>query len=65
MDTPDTFWLDTDPDDNYWEAYYKRDYTERDKLSLLEAMSKTFRSDEEAWNDIRRRERMAQAIYDV
>ena len=64
MDTPDTFWLGTDPDDNYWEAYYKRDYTERDKLSLLEAMSKTFRSDEEAWDDLRRRERLSQIMYE-
>ena len=65
MDTPDTFWLDTDPDDNYWEAYYKRDYTERDKLSLLEAMSKTFSSDEEAWDDLRRRERLSQIMYEI
>jgi hypothetical protein len=65
MDTPDTFWLDTNPDDEYWEAYYRRDHTDRDQQSLLEAMSETFGSHEEAWNDIRRRERMAQAIYDV
>ena len=64
MDTPDTFWLETNPDDSYWEAYYRRDYTEQDKESILEAMSKTFRSDKEAWDDLRRRERMAQAIYD-
>ena len=65
MDTPDTFWLDTDPDDSYWEAYYRRDYTERDKQSLLEAMSETFGSDKEAWNDLRRRERMAQIMYEI
>ena len=65
MDTPDAFWLDTDPDDSYWEAYYRRDYTDRDQQSLLEAMSSSFGSDKEAWNDIRRRERMAQAMYDV
>ena len=65
MDTPDAFWLDTNPDDSYWEAYYRRDYTDRDQQSLLEAMSSSFGSDKEAWNDIRRRERMAQAMYDV
>ena len=64
MDTPDAFWLDTNPDDNYWEAYYKRDYTERDKQSILEAMSETFRSDEEAWDDLRRRERLSQIMYE-
>ena len=63
MDTPDTFWLDTNPDDNYWEAYYRRDYTDSDKQSLLEAMSETFGSDEEAWDDLRRRERLAQVIH--
>jgi len=64
MDTPDTFWLDTNPDDNYWEAYYRRDYSERDKQSILEAMSETFRSDKEAWDDLRRRERMEQIMYE-
>ena len=65
MDTPDTLRLEADPDDEYWEAYHRRDYTDRDQQSLLEAMSETFGSPEEAWNDIRRRERMAQACYDV
>ena len=64
MDTPDTFWLDTGPQDTYWEAYYRRDYSEGDKQSLLEAMSETFGSDEEAWDDLRRRERLAQVIHD-
>ena len=65
MDTTDAFWLDSNEDDTYWEAYYRRDHTDPDQQSLHEAMSETFGSDKEAWNDIRRRERMAQACYDV
>ena len=65
MDTTDAFWLDSNEDDTYWEAYYRRDHTDLDQQSLLEAMSKTFRSDKEAWNDLRRRERLSQIMYEI
>ena len=64
MDTPDALRLDTDSVNQYWETYHRRDYTERDKQSILEAMSETFGSDKEAWDDLRRRERMAQIMYE-
>ena len=64
MDTPGAFRLNTDSDDGNQQAYHRRDYSERDRQSICEALSKTFGSDEEAWNDIRRRERMAQAMYE-
>ena len=67
MDTSGAFRLDTKgvTENSYGETYHRRDYSERDKQSLLDAMSETFGSDKEAWNDLRRRERMAQACYDV
>ena len=67
MDTPDAFRLETKgvAENSYRATDYRRDYSERDKQSLLDAMSETFGSDKEAWNDLRRRERMAQAMYDV
>ncbi len=64
MDTPDALRLEADPIDYNGEAYYRRDYTERDRQSILEALSTTFGSDKEAWNDLRRRERMAQIMYE-
>ena len=67
MDTPAAFRLDTKvvTEDSYGETNYRRNYSERDKQSILAAMSETFGSDKEAWNDLRRRERMAQACYEV
>ena len=65
MDTPDVFWLDTDPDDSYWEAYYRRDHTDRDEQSVLEAMCEAAGSNKEAWDAFRRDQRMAQAMYEV
>jgi hypothetical protein len=66
MDTPDAFRLETKgvAENSHRETDYRRDYSERDKQSLLDAMSETFGSDKEAWNDLRRRERMAQAMYE-
>ena len=54
-----------DPDYNDWEANYRRDYIEGDRSSLLQIMCESFGSEEEARNDIARRERMAQAMYDI
>jgi len=77
MDTPDPLWLETNSQDTdknsrtEWEKEKnrrktsgRRAYSERDRQSICEALSKTFRSDKEAWNDIRRRERMAEAMYE-
>jgi len=64
MDTPDALRLEADPIDYNGEAYYRRDYSERDKQSILEALSTTFRSNKEAWDDLRRRERLSQIMYE-
>ena len=57
--------LETNSIDSYGEAYYRRDYSDGDKQSILEAMREGFGSDKEAWDDLRRRERMAQIMYDI
>tara|TARA_R100001440_G_scaffold71222_1_gene94095 strand:- start:362 stop:559 length:198 start_codon:yes stop_codon:yes gene_type:complete len=54
-----------DPDYNDWETNYRRDYIEGDRSSLLQIMCESFGSEKEARNDIARRERMAQAMYDI
>ena len=53
-----------DPDYYDWQTNYRRDYIDGDKYSLLQTMCEMFDDKEEAWNDIRRRERMEQACYD-
>ena len=54
-----------DPDYRDWESNYRRDYLEGDEQSLLDFMCESFRSEEEARNDLARRKRLAQAIYDL
>ena len=65
MDTSEPSEDYVDPDYNDWETNYRRDYIEGDRSSLLQIMCESFGSEEEARNDIARRERMAQAMYDI
>ena len=64
MDSEDTFQSQIEQDHYDWETNYRRDYIDGDKYSLLESMLDVFDDKKEAWNDIRRRERMEQACYD-
>ena len=67
MDTFDILWLDSDPEDEYWEASYRRDYSDGDcarwdtDSSGLREVSGYY---QEIGDDLARHERMAQAIYD-
>ena len=65
MDSDESSEHYTDPDHNDWETNYRRDYIEGDRTSLLQIMRESFGSEEEARNDIARRERMAKAMYDI
>ena len=65
MDTTESSEDYVDPDYDDWETNYRRDYIDGDRYSLLEVMCEMFDDKEKAWDDIRRRERMAQACYDV
>ena len=64
MDSDDSFQSQIEQDHYDWETNYRRDYIDGDKYSLLQSMCEMFDDKEEAWNDIRRRERMEQACYD-
>ena len=64
MDSEDPFQSQIEQDHDDWETNYRRDYIDGDKYSLLETMCEMFDDKKEAWNDIRRRERMEQACYD-
>ena len=63
MDSYESFECQTDQDHYDWETNYRRDYIDGDKYSLLATMCQMFDDKKEAWNDIRRRERMEQACY--
>ena len=63
MDSYESFECQTESDNYDWETNYRRDYIDGDKYSLLRSMCEMFDDKEEAWNDIRRRERLEQACY--
>ena len=65
MDIANILWLDSDEFDNYWETYHRRSsfdgYSVRDFYNVCEM----FDGNENAWDVIERRERMAEAEYDI
>ena len=63
MDSYESFECQTDQDHYDWETNYRRDYIDGDRYSLLQSMCEMFDDKKEAWNDIRRRERLEQACY--
>ena len=63
MDSYESFECQTESDHYDWETNYRRDYIDGDKYSLLRSMCEMFDNKEEAWDDIRRRERLEQACY--
>ena len=63
MDSYESFECQTESDHYDWETNYRRDYIDGDKYSLLRSMCEMFDDKKEAWNDIRRRERLEQACY--
>ena len=64
MDIANILWLDSDPTDNYWETSYRRSYSDRDWISDCYAVREMFDGNENAWDDLERRERMAEACYE-
>ena len=63
MDSYESFECQTEQDHYDWETNYRRDYIDGDRYSLLQSMCEMFDDKKEAWNDIRRRERLEQACY--
>ena len=65
MDLTNTLWLDAFITDELREGGYRRDRIERTWNGYCSEFSETTGSDKAAWDDIRRRERMAEAMYEV
>jgi hypothetical protein len=64
MDPANISWLEAEADDTYWEAHHRRGNTQRYWDGSSDAIPPDFDDNEDAWNDQRRRERLAEAIYD-
>ena len=65
MDTEATLWLEAHINNIYGEASRRRDGIERHWDGYCSPVLDTTGSDKKAWDDIRRRERMAEAMYEV
>jgi hypothetical protein len=65
MDLTDTLWLDAFLADEFREGSYRRDRLKRYWDGYSSSVSDTTNSDEAVRDDIRRRERMAEACYEV
>jgi hypothetical protein len=65
MGITNTSRMETQVFDRYWEAYYRRTSSEGYRHSGCFAVPADFDDNEDAGNDIRRRERVAQACYEL
>ena len=65
MDTDSTLWLEAHINNIYGEASRRRDGLERYWDGYCSSVLDTTGSDEKVRDDIRRRERMAEAMYEV
>jgi hypothetical protein len=64
MDPANISWLESDATDSYWETYHRRGNTQRYWDRSSDSIPPDFDDNEDAWNDIRRRERLAEAMYE-
>ena len=64
MDPGKISWLDSGPEDTYWEAHRRRRDSEGDWDRSSDNVPPDFDDNEDAWNDQRRRERLAEVEYD-
>ena len=64
MDIANVLWLESDPEDNYWETSHRRSYSDRDWIRDFYDVCEMFDGNENAWDAVERRERMAQVEYE-
>ena len=64
MDPATHIMVEANPDDSYWEAYHRRGNPEGYWVGDFYAVSEMFDGNENAWDDLRRRERVAEAMYE-
>ena len=64
MDIANVLWLESKAEDNYWETSYRRSYSDRDWIRDFYEVCEVFDGNENAWDAVERRERMAEACYE-
>ena len=64
MDLATILWLDSKAEDDYWETCYRRGDPEGDWDGSSDDVPPDFDDNEDAWNDQRRRERLAEVGYE-
>jgi len=64
MDIANILWLETKATDSYWEAYHRRSGVERDWVRDFYDVTEMFDGNENAWSDLGRHERLAEAMYE-
>ena len=64
MDPANISWLESDPTDSYWEAYHRRSDLEGDWIADCYGVPEMFDGNENAWDDLARHERLAEACYE-
>ena len=64
MDIANILWLEADESDSYWEIYHRRSDTDGDWVTDFYAVREMFDGNENAWDDLERRERVAEACYE-
>ena len=64
MDIANALWLEADTEDSYWEAYRRRSYSDGDWIKDFYDVCEMFDGNENAWDAVERRERMAEAEYE-
>ena len=64
MDIANVLWLESKAEDNYWETSYRRSYSDRDWIRDFYDVCEMFDGNENAWDAVERRERLAEAEYE-
>ena len=64
MDIANILWLEADESDSYWETYHRRSCTDGDWITNFYEVREMLDGNENAWAPLRRRERMAEAMYE-
>jgi hypothetical protein len=64
MDIENTLRMEAKAEDTYWENSYRRSYSDRDWISDCYAVREMFDGNENAWDALERRQRMAEACYE-
>ena len=64
MDPANILWVEAQTDDEYWQSSNRRSHFDGDWIGHFYSVCEMFEGNENAWDDLRRRERLAEAEYE-